>query len=307
MTYTNYTKGNIYDRSQINVSAENVPTNRLFTAYPNEEHVFEDREGNMSFYQITRAVEQKKQTTLDMTVLSLIATFGTCAMTSRAIDEMLKLLKIEYSKNMLESSMNRLHRYHLINFSHFKKCGEDVLKTRIITLTTYGSQLAKSIGINHRFKALETASMTAAVAKSRAQTAQLIVNYLKNIDVEDFQVRPVYKKNADLGEIVRPAAAIKIGGEYINFEVPRRYDNDWKEEFMGKLNRYKLVFDKMPALIINGEDEAMNLEIHRMLKENGFDYEVLFTDDLAMFGNGFRYSLYSFDEDGNRMNFEIFS
>lgn len=303
----NFTTGCTYDKARINVSEENVPTNALFKVLPDEVHVFEEREGKVSFYQVTCALEQGQINTLDKTIVCLVATFGSCCMTTRAINELLTLMGVEYTQTRLDSSINRLHRYQLINFSHFQKWGEEPIKTRIITLTSYGSQLAKSMGIVHRFNAIDTASMTAAVAKSRAQTTQLIVNFLKNITIDSFSVRPVIVRDVDAGAIVRPAAAIRLGEAYIEFEVPRRHEG-WKEDLIDKLNRYKLVFpaESMPAIIINGEDEEMNFEVFQLLQENKFDHEVLYTDDLAMFGQNFQYSFYGFNESGEKICFEVF-
>lgn len=148
--------------------------------------------------------------------------------------------------------------------------------------------------------------MTPAIAKSRCQTTQLIMNYLKNIPVDSFKVRPVIVKNPDEGAIVRPAASILVNGEFIDFEVPRRSE-DWLENIADKLNRYKLCFEEnaLPAIVINGEDEDMNREIHEFLKSKGIDMDILYTDDLAMFGPNFKYSLYTFAEDGNKLHFEF--
>lgn len=302
----NYTSGAIYDKTRLDVNSESVPMNPLFKVYEGEELVYEEREKPGTFYQITQALEQGIITGLDRRVISIIATFGSCCMTKRALTELLTLLNIDYNANRLESSVNRLHRYHLISIAHFKKPGENQAPAKIIVLSNYGSQLAKSLGVIHRFNPINAAAMTPAIAKSRCQTTQLIVNFLKNIKIDSFKVRPVIVKNPDEGAIVRPAASIIIGEEYIDFEVPRRCE-DWLENLLEKLNRYKLVFDEkeMPAVVINGEDEDMNREINNFLKDKGINMEFLYTDDLAMFGQNFKYCLYLFDESGTKLHFEF--
>lgn len=303
---TNYTMGSVYDRSRFDVDKEIVPANPFFKAYDNEVLVYEEREKNSSFFHITRALEQGLITPLDKTIISIVATFGSCCITKRALTELLTLLGVDYNTNRLESSVIRLHRYQLINIAHFKKENEEPAPARIIILTNYGSQLAKSLGIIHRFNPINTAAMTPAIAKSRCQTTQIIVNYLKNMSVDSFKVRPVIVKNPDEGAIVRPAASILVNGEYIDFEVPRRSE-DWQENIADKLNRYKLCFEEnsLPAIVINGEDEEMNREIHEFLKEKGIDMDILYTDDLAMFGPNFKYSLYTFSEEGDKLHFEF--
>lgn len=303
---TNYTLGSAYDRSRFDVNKEIVPANPFFKAYDNESLVYEEREKNSSFYHITRALEQGLITQLDKTVIGVVATFGSCCVTTRALSELLTMLGVDYNTKRLESSILRLHRYQLINIVHFKKEDEAPAPARIIVLTNYGSQLAKSLGVIHRFNPINTAAMTPAIAKSRCQTTQLIVNYLKNMAIDSFKVRPVIVKNPDEGAIVRPAASIIVNGEFMDFEVPRRCE-DWLENIADKLKRYKLCFEEkeMPAIVINGEDEEMNREIHDYLKANGLKFDVLYTDDLAMFGPNFKYSLYSFGEDGEKMYFEF--
>ena len=302
----NYTQGSVYDKNRFDVKKEIVPSNPFFKALEKEEMVYEEREKPISFYHITSALERGEISDLDKVIISLIATFGSCCMTKRSLTELLTLLGVDYNSNRIVSIIARLHRLHLINIAHFKKAGEPQATTQIIILTNHGSQLAKSFGIVHRFNAINMASMTVATAKARCQTTQLIVNFLKNIDLDCFKVRPVIVKNPDEGAIVRPAASIAIRGEYINIEVPRRED-EWMENLMEKLNRYKLVFppQEMPSVIINGEDEEMNREIFIRLRSSNNDMEIMFTDDLATFGVNFRYSLYSFAEDGSKLHFEF--
>lgn len=303
---TNYTLGAAYNRNRIDVNSEIVPSNPFFKAYDNEVLIYEERDKPCSFYHITNALEQGLITALDKTIISIVATFGSCCITKRALTELLTLLGVDYNANRLESSVLRLHRYQLINIAHFKKDGEDPAPAKIIVLTNYGSQLAKSLGIIHRFNPINTAAMTPAIAKSRCQTTQLIVNYLKNMEVEAFKVRPVIVKNPDEGAIVRPAASIIVNGEFIDFEVPRRCE-DWLANIADKLNRYKLCFDEkeMPAIVINGEDEDMNREIHMFLSAQDININILYTDDLAMFGPNFKYSLYAFSKDGSKQYFEF--
>lgn len=303
---TNYTMGSAYDRSRFDVKKEIVPSNAFFKAFDNEVLVYEEREKNASFYQITRALEQGQITCLDKTIISIVATFGSCCITKRALTELLTLLGVDYNANRLESSVTRLHRFQLVNIAHFKKEDEEPAPARIIILTNYGSQLAKSLGIIHRFNPINTAAMTTAIAKSRCQTTQLIVNYLKNVSIDSFKVRPVIVKDPDEGAIVRPAASIIMNGEFIDFEVPRRSE-DWLENLADKLNRYKLCFEEkdLPAIVINGEDEEMNREIYEYLKDKGVGFDILYTDDLAMFGVNFKYSLYTFNEDGVKQHFEF--
>lgn len=303
---TNFNLGSTYRKGNINTATELIPQNCIFKSIPNETHVFEERERNISVYQVTSALENGIITDFDKTVISLIAVFGSGAITSKSISELLTLMGIEVSRNVLESSLKKLHRYHLINFSRFGLPDGRQSHTRIITLMKYGSQLAKNLGVVHRFNPIATASAEPYAIKSRAETTQLICNWLKNLPVESFAVRPVKVMNADMGAIIRPAATIEIWGETLFFEVPRRHDG-CLEDLIGKLHRYELVFGKdlLPTIVINGEDAAMNLEISKAIRKENIRTDFLFTDDLAMFGPGFGSCLYTFDGSDNILRYNI--
>lgn len=302
----NLTLGSTYRQGFINTSNEIVPQTAAFKSYPNEEHFFEKRDKNISFYQIMSALANGSITKLDKTVLSLIAVFGSAACTTKTLFEMLTLMDADVNRNTLESSVKRLHRYHLINFSRFRLPDGKQSNTRIITLMKYGSQLAKSLGVVHRFNPIATATAEPYAIKSRTETAQLICNWLKNLPVDRFSVRPVKVFDADAGAIIRPAATIDIWDETIYFEVPRKHEG-WLTDLIEKLNRYELVFgkDNLPTIVINGEDFDMNLEIFKELKEKDFKAEILYTDDLSMFGTNLSTCLYTFDSLNKKIRYSI--
>lgn len=47
----------------------------------------------------------------------------------------------------------------------------------------------------------------------------------------------------------------------------------------------------------------MNCEIHEFLKSKGIDADNLCTDDLTMFGLNFKYSLYTFYYEWDKLHF----
>ena len=304
------TLGSTYRKGFIDTEHELIPQNRFFKAFADEKHFFEERKEPVSFYQIRNAVECGKITDFDKTVLSVIAVFGNAACTTKTISEMLTMMGVETTRNNLEHSVKRLHRYHLINLSRFCLPGGEPTKTRIITLARYGSWLAKDMGVVHIFKPFASANAKPYMIKSWAHTAQLVCNWLKNLPVESFAVRKVTvsDQNADEETMIkiRPASSVKVWGETLYFEVPRRHE-EWKEELVEKMSRYKLVFgeNSLPTVVINGEDEEMNLEINKALEESGYSGEVLYTDDLASFGRNFRTSLYSFDKELRKIVYNI--
>ncbi len=302
----NYTQGSTYRKGIIDVKTERIPQNPAFRSFMGEKHFFEEREGNVSYFQVTSAIESGRITELDKTIVCITATFGAACVTTKVLKEMLIMMGISFSDSSFDSSIKRLHRYQFINFSHFAAEGMEPSKMKIITLAKYGSELARSLGVVHRYKAIEIASSEAFTMKSRAQTAHLICNYLKNRLADSFAVRPLIIVDPANDAIVRPSASITARGEQIYFEIPRRHDT-WKEDLVDKLKRYELVFaeGEKPTVVINGEDEDMNREIEALVRENGFTMEYLYTEDLLMFGERFRSSLYSFNPDGSIQCYEF--
>lgn len=305
----NLNLGSTYRKGKIDVSKEVVPANPAFWAKENEQHIFEEREDGASNYQLTLALEKGQITALDQTVVSIVAVFASTACTSKMISECLTMMGVKYTKNILESSLKRLHRYQLINFSRFKQEEFSVPSNlRIITLTDFGSRLAGALGVRHKFNSFAVATADCYSIKSRCETTQLICNWLKNLsdDIQQFQVRPIISVNREIGAVVRPSARIDICDETIYFEVPRNHE-DYLEELIEKLHRYELVFgkDNPPAIIINGENEEMNREIFHALQKEKISAEIMYTDDLANFGGGFRTSIYSFNEEGKKQIFYL--
>lgn len=300
-----YTLGATYRKGAIDVHSEVIPQHAAFRSYEDETHFFEEREGKVSSFRVSQAIEEGVFDEFDRTVLGIIATFGVACVTTRVLKEMLTLMGLEFGEKDLEKSLKRLDRYHMIRFSRFAVEGKPPCNARIITLALYGSKYAKSIGVGHRFNSMETAAADAAWMKGKAETAHLICNYLKNHNVDRFAVRPVIVIDAERGAIVRPSASVTVQGTDLYFEVVRKREG-WLENLCNKLMRYELVFEgETPAVIINGEDEAMNREISAMVAENRFKLDIMYTEDLLMYGDSFKRSLYDFAPDGSKRYYEI--
>lgn len=292
-----FTKGATYRVGHIDTTAELIPQTSSFKARPNEQHIFEPKPNTATIDQVWEALEQGQLTDLDKTLISIIAVFASATCTTRALSEMLILQGTSASKNVIESSIKRLHRYNLINLSRFQNENGTQPSLRIITLTIFGSQLVEKLEVPHRFNPKATASAEPHQVKSRTETTHLICNWLKQLPVESFEVRPVIVINPKDDAIIRPAATITLWGEKLFFEVPRRHEG-WLEDITDKLHRYTKVFagKPLPTVIINGEDIRMNHEIYEALNNSGYPGEVLFTEDTAMFGTAFRTCLYTFNE-----------
>ena len=111
----------------------------------------------------------------DKHIIGIVATFGSACIKTKVLKEMLTMMGVEYSNTRFDNAILRLHKYHLINFSRCHVEGKEVLKTRFITLTNYGSQYAKNtLNVVHRFNAIAVATVEPYMIKSRAQIAHLI-------------------------------------------------------------------------------------------------------------------------------------
>lgn len=313
MTNYNFNLGTTYRNTHIDTSLETIPSNPVFKSLENEMFFYEPQR-RVSYSQVMFNIQQNYLSDFDLKVLCLIATFGSVCTTTKALKALLYMNgeDLGSQNHRLTNALYRLGQNNLITFGHFKapeKKNASLL--RIICLTGYGSKVARSMEISHHFKPLEV--LDAATAKSRAQTSMLITNFIMNLsdDIENFEVRPVLlRKEVHPDAIVRPAAKIRMFDEDIYFEVPRSGKANHLEDLTDKLRRYTLVFDELPSVVINGEDEQMNRCIYEYLSahctEHGFNLSnILFTDDLAQFGTGFNTCLYSFDESGNKVCFEF--
>ena len=313
MTNYNFNLGTTYKFAHINTALETIPSNPVFKSLKDEVFFYEPQK-RVSYSQVMFNIQQGYVNNFDLKVLSLIATFGSVCMTTKALKTLFYMNGEDLGSqdHRLTNALYRLGQNNLITFGHFKapeKKNASLL--RIICLTGYGSKVARSMGVSHRFNPLEV--LDAPTAKSRAQTSMLITNFIMNLsdDIENFEVRPVLlRKEVHPDAIVRPAAKICMFGEDIYFEVPRSGKANHLEDLVDKLRRYTLVFDELPSVVINGEDEQMNRCIYEYLSthctEHGFNLSnILFTDDLAQFGARFNTCLYSFDENSNKACFEF--
>jgi hypothetical protein len=172
--------------------------------------------------------------------------------------------------------------------------------------------MVKSLGTPHRFHALDV--LDAPTMKNRSQTTMMITQFLLHLrdHISDFSIRPVLvRKEIHPDAIVRPAAIIRLMSENFCIEVPRSGMRDYLSFYTDKLRRYALVFgEQQPRLIFCGEDEEFNRNLYRHLtlhsKEHGFALSnILFTHDVAQFGERFNTCLYTFAEDGSKITFKL--
>ena len=308
----NFNTSSAYKAVRIDTSLETTPLNPVFRSLKDEVFFYEPQP-RVSYNQVSYNLQQGYISEFDLKVLCLIATFGSACVTTKALKTFLHMNGEELGSqdHRLINSLRRLSQNNLITCGRFKSPEkENPSLIKIILLTGYGSKLAKSMGVAHRFNHLEV--LDAPTVKSRAQTSMIAATFMKNLTdrIERFEVRPIIVRNDIADAIVRPALKLRMFDEDVYFEVPRSGNADYLDNITDKLHRYTLVFESIPSIVINGEDEAMNRTIFKHLQEHLSEHNVdptniFFTDDLAQFGPGFNSCLYSFDQDGNKLRFEF--
>lgn len=304
MIKTNYTLASTYRNHSLHFESETIPETS-FRSCPGEEHVYEEHAWKASQYQIEEAFTNGTITALDKQALAVMGKFASGYLTTKQLRELLTMAGVLFSEAMYQSSLFRLHRYGLINFSYCKS-PQFVRTFRILSLTQYGSRAAKNLSGNHRYNGVAMATAQVCDVKSALAAAQVVVQFLKHFPaLTEFHMRPVL--NPDEGKIVRPAANLKLEDEYIHIETPRRATVNYLEDIKDKFHRYGLCFEGKtpPNIIICGEDEEMNREIFACLQEMKTDSTLFFTTDLDLFGKRFPYALYQFDENGEKKQFRI--
>ncbi len=304
----NYSDANNYRFRRFDIEAEDIPMEAAFKTYSDERHIFEKREKDVSYYSIVKAIETGVITELDKQAVCILAKFSAGCLTTKQLRELLFMIGADFTQNMFESCVKRLHRFQLVNFSRLKST--EYVKPanfRVLTLTQYGSRLAKSLSVTHRYNGIALAAATPHEVKSRCAAAQLVVQFLKYFDaIDEYYIRPVLVVDADNSAIVRPAASFKINDEWINVEVPRRFDG-YLDDLIDKLNRYELCFaDKNPpTILICCEDDDMADEINGKIGLRKYNINVYYTTDLSLFGKKFLQGLYQYDINGTKRRFRL--
>jgi len=304
----NYSDAKNYRFRRFDIEAEDIPTEAAFKTYSDERHIFEEREKDVSYYSIVKAIETGAVTELDKQAVCILAKFSAGCLTTKQLRELLFMIGADFTLNMFESCVKRLHRFQLVNFSRLKST--EYVKPanfRVLTLTQYGSRLAKSLFVTHRYNGIALAAATPHEVKSRCAAAQLVVQFLKYFDaIDEYYIRPVLVIDAENSAIVRPAASFKINDEWINVEVPRRFEG-YLDDLIDKLDRYELCFaDKTPpTILICCEDDEMADEVNSEISLHKHNSNIFFTTDLALFGIRFHQCLYQYDMNGTKRHFRL--
>ncbi len=287
----------------MDMQSETIPTNPSYHTVEGEKCLCTE-DNTVPFPTVLHNVGSGNITAFDKKVISLLATFT--FMSSRQLTECLTLLKAEGVHN-LKSSLERLKRNQMIRSFRFGTDDQRISNSQVHTLNKNGSELAKVLGISHNFSPFAIGMHPSEIKRMLAAN-QIMNAFLKSGMKLDWMKRgQVINSRTDKSSVVRPSFTVSADGTVLMYEVVRRGEF-WREYLVDKLKRYCLVFDswadnswdiaEQPMLIMNGENEAHNREIAELAKQAGV--QVLFTEDLLLFGSMFFQSIYAFDAAGNR-------
>lgn len=296
--YSIWKQVNYYKKGVIDTSIETVPTHSLFSINPNDERHFEIKDDAVNFNLLMHNLETGNITKLDKTIICIIAISEYA--TTKQISELLILMGIRFSENMLNSSIKRLHKNTLICISKISEAN-----IKIISLDKNGSEIAKRLNVPHNWSAFQRVDEAWKV-KTILCCNQLKNAYLKSqLPLEWFRVREKLTAN-DI--TIRPSFATKISDTVFLFDVVRRKE-DWQNAMIEKIYRYDEIISNIDNnswdindnlyLVINGEDFQHNVEILKILQQLDISImsKILFTEDLLQFGTKFKNSLYTINQD----------
>lgn len=296
--YSIWKQVNYYKKGVIDTSIEPVPTHSLFSINPNDERHFEIKDDAVNFNLLMHNLETGNITKLDKTIICIIALSEYT--TTKQISELLTLMGIRFSENMLNSSIKRLHKNTLICISKISEAN-----IKILSLDKNGSEIAKRLNVPHNWSAFQRVDEAWKV-KTILCCNQLKNAYLKSqLPLEWFRVREKLTAN---DVTIRPSFATKISDTVFLFDVVRRKE-DWQNAMIEKIYRYDEIISNIDNnswdindnlyLVINGEDFQHNVEILKILQQLDISImsKILFTEDLLQFGTKFKNSLYTINQD----------
>ena len=299
--YSIWKQVSLYRRGSIDTSNEIMPTHSLFSINPNDERHFEIREDAVSFNVLIHNIETGNITKFDKTIICIVA-FSEYS-TVKQISEILTLMGLDFSENILNSSIKRLHKNTLITISKISEAN-----AKIVSLDKNGDEIAKRLDVPHTWNAFQRVD-EAWKLKTVLCCNQIRNAYLKSkLPLKWFKVR----EKLTIGELaIRPSFATQISDTNFIFEVVRQKE-DWINVFIEKIGRYDEILNNLEGnswdmsgdyyLVINGENFEHNLkilEIIRSLKLSIPIENILFTEDLLQFGEKFKNSLYTISKDNS--------
>lgn len=207
--------------------------------------------------------------------------------TSRQIIAMLAFEGIDIKPQKLKHILHRAAEKSFIHRIEFCFPKGTIQGTRAYTLHYHGVQFLRASGVRTRsIKYYQ--SLNIVDIKRQLAANQLLISMPSRAQ-NDFRFRSILVNEACKDQIVRVNALLQHQSDTYLVEVIRQYE-DWQENFVRKLERYRSVlknhrnlntpFKKMPVLIIMAEDKNHMKQLQRLVSQNSYKkLPILYTYD----------------------------
>jgi len=284
-------------------------TKSPFAMRPNEEKVFDGKAGYSSVSQAVFMVDMGYVHELHFEMLELISKFE--FITSRQIYQLLQLKGIEVKdQNKVNARLENLIKARAVSRYYFKSDEGNGIY-RVYCLEKAGKFLLNSREIRTDWVPTNNTRPVHLIKKRLAGNQVIIAYMMKAKHFKNYVVDPVLMAK-------RQNIRFKVSGGVVTltkgrkntdlmFEAVRR-DNGWEEKLLTKMSLYSEFYDyfnirdsgfeRVPQLVIVGEDDDHMVEIFKILTKNKVvlkDCNILYTTDLRQLDESLEKSLISFN------------
>jgi hypothetical protein len=290
-----------------------------FAMRENEIKVFDGKDGYASINQVVFKIDMGYINEIHFQIMEIINEFE--FITSRQIFQMLKYKGIEVkSQDKVNNKLEDMIKSKIITRYYFSSNeGKGIF--RVYCLDKIGKYLLNSRGVKTNWPPTDN-TKPVYMLKRRLAGNQAIIAYMQKIKAyKGFILEPMLfakkqniKFQASGGQVILVKDDMKT--DFL-FEVVRR-NVGWEEKFIEKIKLYQefyemfqpkdCCFDKIPQLIIIGEDDAHLIDIFRCVKKVKAELkgiEIYYTTDLRQLDDDMDKSLIAFKADESNQKYKM--
>ena len=287
-----------------------------FSMRSNEIKVFDGKDGYVSMSQIVFKVNMGHISETHFSILEIINDFEFA--TSRQIYQMLLYKEIDVkSQDKLNYKLEQLIKSKIITRYYFESTeGSGIYRT--YCLDKAGKYLLNSRGITCNWQPTDNTKPVYMI-KKRLAGNQILLAYLTKVSATfSYETKPSLSAKVRNTKFKPSGGRITLekGGKKVDFlfEVVRR-NEDWEKKLIDKMKLYKdfyetfnpkdYDFERLPQLIIVGEDDPHTGEIFKAIKIDDIELKginIYYTADLKQLEDSLDKSLSEFylDEESKK-------
>jgi len=284
-------------------------TKSPFAMRPNEEKVFDGKAGYSSVSQAVFMVDMGYVHELHFEMLEFISKFE--FITSRQIYQLLQIKGIEIKdQNKVNARLENLIKARAVSRYYFKSDEGNGIY-RVYCLEKAGKFLLNSREIRTDWVPTNNTRPVHLIKKRLAGNQVIIAYMMKSKYFKNYVVDPVLMAKRQNIRFKVSGGVVTLNKDGRNtdlmFEAVRR-DNGWEEKLLTKMSLYSEFyeyfnirdsgFERVPQLVIVGEDDAHMVEIFKIITKNKIvlkDCNILYTTDLRQIDETLEQSLISFN------------